>query len=69
MDPYQCATVAIKLQPSEGNPTGIVIINESDFDPTTMTKVTLEPSVVVETPAEPEVPTTPPKVVAPWAAK
>lgn len=73
MHPGSCPTVAIKGEPSEGNPSGIVVINESDFDATTMTKCDLpEPveSVVVEVvPAATVEAETAPKVVAPWAAK
>ena len=67
-----CPTVAIQGEPSEGNPSGIVVINESDFDATTMTMCDApEPvkSMVAEdaiiAPEEAAVA----KVVAPWAAK
>ena len=66
-----CPTVAIKGEPTEGNPSGIVVINESDFDEATMTKCDI-PETPLET-KEPEVPEVPvetvAKVVAPWAAK
>ena len=68
-----CPTVAIQGEPSEGNPSGIVVINESDFDATTMTMCD------APEPTEPVAPegasgafdetTNAPKVVAPWAAK
>jgi hypothetical protein len=32
-----CPTVNIKLAPSDGNPTGLVVINVEDFDAATMT--------------------------------
>lgn len=68
-----CPTVAIQGEPSEGNPSGIVVINELDFDATTMTKCDApEPveSVVVEVvPVATFGTETAPKVVAPWAAK
>lgn len=68
-----CPTVAIKGEPSEGNSSGIVVINESDFDAATMTMCEMpEPveSVVVEVvPVATVEAETAPKVVAPWAAK
>lgn len=75
--PESCATVAIQLEKTEDNPTGIVVINESDFDAETMTKV--EPqaehqpaSTEQQPPADngeqqPPVETGEKKVVAPWA--
>jgi hypothetical protein len=71
MGPGSCPTVAIKGTPTDGNPSGVTIINESDFDAETMTKCDMpEPTepvvvdpVVVEDDKEPA------KVVAPWAAK
>ena len=66
MGPNSCPTIQIQGQPSDGNPSGIVVINESDFDAETMTLATPAP----EAPAAPEA--TPAKsgkkVVAPWAA-
>lgn len=69
--PQSCATVAIQLKKTEDNPTGIVVINESDFDPDTMIKAepanpSLAPAVPVEPPPPAE--TGEKKVVAPWAA-
>ena len=63
--PESCATVAIQLEKTEDNPTGVVVINESDFDAKTMTKVESE----VGQPAEqqPPVESGEKKVVAPWA--
>jgi hypothetical protein len=71
MGPNSCPTVTIKGEPSEGNPSGNVVINESDFDETTMVKVEIVEvpiEVPVEVPAQPE-DTTTAKVVAPWKAK
>lgn len=74
MGPHSCPTVAIQGESSEGNPSGVVIINESDFDPETMTKCKVpEPSEpAAPEPAAPVVDPNaqkePPKVVAPWAA-
>lgn len=78
-----CPTVAIQGKPSEGNLSGVVIVNESDFDPATMTKVgeaqlkteaAEKVAAEVQTKAEAKVleeadPKNQPKVVAPWAAK
>lgn len=71
-----CPTIEIQCEPSEENPSGIVVINEIDFDKATMKKVVSsnkpEPQVPpvkappVEVPAEPSAT---PKAVAPWAAK
>ena len=66
-----CQTVAIATEPTPQNPTGIIVINESDFDASTMTLATVEEPVVlteVKPPVEPPVDTGG-KVVAPWAAK
>lgn len=67
--PESCATVTIQLEKTEANPTGLVVINESDYDAETMTKV--EPQAEQQ-PASTE--QQPPannggekKVVAPWA--
>lgn len=71
MGPNSCPTVTIKGEPSEGNPSGIVVINESDFNEATMVKVDAPETPVVETPVDPvveEVPAAAAKVVAPWAA-
>jgi hypothetical protein len=80
MGPNSCPTCTIQTEPTEGNPTGKVLINESDFDEETMTKCEPDapdaPVVAVaagtETPAGGEA--TPPvagtdagtKIVAPW---
>lgn len=84
-----CPTVTIQTEPSDGNPTGHVVINASDYNAETMTLVNPEeaPKAPEAPPAPPEAPvaqtttappappapvvaeTTPPKVVAPWAAK
>lgn len=68
-----CPTVAIQGEPSEGNPSGIVVINELDFDATTMTMCDApeptEPVVVEVVPVATFGTETAPKVVAPWAAK
>ena len=68
-----CPTVSIKVKPSEGNASGIVVINESDFDETTMTKhveaeATVEAKTETQIKTEVEVQKTDPsaKVVAPW---
>lgn len=62
----QCATVQIQTEPSADNPTGVVTVNESDFDAATMTlwdapaKPPVEvPPVVVVTPVS-NSPVTPP---------
>lgn len=71
MGPNSCPTVAIQGEPSEANPSGVVIINESDFDETSMVKCEIPETPVVETPVDPVVdgvPAAAPKVVAPWAA-
>ena len=69
-----CATVVVQGQPSEGNPSGQTVINESDFDAATMTLA--KPADPVN-PVDPVDPVDPvallepviaPKVVAPWAA-
>lgn len=52
-----CPTVQIQMEPSEDNPSGVVTINESDFDAETMT--------LWEAPVVPVVPVVP--VAAPWA--
>lgn len=39
----ECPTVQIQLAPSADNPTGVVIINESDYDAATMQLVGGEP--------------------------
>lgn len=79
MGPNSCPTIQIQGQPSDGNPSGIVVINESDFDAETMTLATPAPEApeapAPEAPA-PEAPAAPEatpaksgkKVVAPWAA-
>lgn len=84
MHPNACATVAIQGQPCEGNPSGIVVINESDFDPATMTKVAesdlaneaaakaAEVDAAAEAAKLAEAaanPEPPAKIVAPWAAQ
>lgn len=72
MGSNSCPTVAIQGEPSEDNPSGIVVINESDFDAETMTKAEVLEAPVA--PVAPEAPTAPvdtktAKNVAPWAAK
>lgn len=69
MGPNSCATVAIQGEKSEANPSGTVVINESDFDAATMTKVDIPETPAPEAPVDPinEAPAAP-KVVAPWAA-
>jgi hypothetical protein len=82
MSQHSCPTVAIQMEPSEGNPTGVVIVNESDFDEATMTKADVSAEVVpVEVvpvdvvpvdPVDPVVTTAAvpvAKVVAPWKTK
>jgi hypothetical protein len=44
-----CPTVNIKLAPSDGNPTGMVVINAEDFDAATMTLFD-QPVVIPQTP-------------------
>lgn len=82
MGPNSCPTVAIKVDACEGNPDGVVVINECDFDEATMTKyeepepdgsqqpapTVLDPIVP---PVQPVATTTvaEPTVIAPWAAK
>ena len=39
----QCPTVQIQIAPSEANPSGVVVINEEDYDAGTMTLVGAEP--------------------------
>ena len=63
-----CPTVAIQGEPSEGNPSGIVVIDESDFDATTMTKCEMPAEPVVEVVPTEQTDATVPKIVAPWAA-
>ena len=68
-----CSTVRIKTEPSEGNPSGIVVINESDFDAETMTKheetEEAPKAPVAPAPLAPEAPKAKgAKAVAPWAA-
>lgn len=58
-----CPTVEIQAKSTDDNPTGIVVINESDFDAETMTLVVTEPAAPVE-PVEPTAPAS-----APWAKK
>ena len=68
--PESCATVAIQMEKTEDNPTGIVVINESDFDADTMTKADVpEQAPVPATTDEQQPPaeTGEKKVVAPWA--
>jgi hypothetical protein len=71
MAPNSCPTVAIQGEPSEGNPSGIVVINESDFDEATMTLCAIpEPTVETAPETAPQGDLQEPaKVVAPWAAK
>lgn len=70
--PESCATVAIQLEPSADNPTGIVVINASDFDEATMTKAATPEQ---QAPQNQQTEQTPApeggekKVVAPWAAQ
>jgi hypothetical protein len=67
MSQYSCPTVAIQLEITPENPTGIVLINESDFDAATMTKTVSADVIVAETVEAPvEVA---PKIVAPWTVK
>ena len=69
MSQYSCPTVSVQGKQTPENPTGIVVINESDFDAETMTLApepepkTEEPVVVVEEPAKST------KTVAPWKSK
>lgn len=74
MGPNSCPTCVIQTEPSADNPSGKVVINESDFDEATMTKC--EPDA--PTPEAPEAPlaenvvppvdgaTSETKIVAPW---
>ena len=77
-----CKTVTILTEQSKENPSGHVIINESDFNPETMTLADDEAPAEEDpkVPANAEAvnqPVVPPveaskeaaKVVAPWAAK
>lgn len=77
MGPNSCPTVAIHGEPSEGNPSGVVVINESDFNAETMTKIDMpkltkpvatNPVVDVNAGASDNVDKEPPKIVAPWKA-
>jgi len=47
-----CKTLEIQTEPSPGNPSGVVLINESDFNPTIHTMVggNPEPVKVTEVP-------------------
>ena len=67
--PESCATVTIQLEKTEANPTGLVVINESDYDAETMTKV--EPQAEQQPASTEQQPPTDnggeKKVVAPWA--
>jgi hypothetical protein len=69
--PESCATVTIQLEKTEDNPTGLVVINESDFDAETMTKVDpvpeQAPSPATTNEQQPPAETGEKKVVAPWA--
>lgn len=69
MGEHSCPTVAIQCKPSESNPSGVVLINESDFDAATMTKAgEIKVAAKVEV-VEEVTPVKVPKAVAPWAAK
>ncbi len=65
-----CETVQIQCEPCEGNPLGFVVINESDFDPETMTKhqAQEDSSSDVEKVLEAGSVKESAKVVAPWAS-
>jgi hypothetical protein len=70
--PESCATVTIQMEKTEDNPTGLVVINESDYNPETMVKV--DPVPEQQQPASTE--QQPPadnggekKVVAPWTTQ
>ena len=67
--PESCATVTIQLEKTEANPTGLVVINESDYDAETMTKV--EPQAEQQPASTEQQPSADnggeKKVVAPWA--
>jgi hypothetical protein len=72
MSHQTCETVAIQGEKSEGNPTGIIVVNKSDYDLETMTlaepvQAQQEP-IVPPAPVEQEKPLATAKVVAPWAA-
>lgn len=66
-----CETVQIQGEPSEGNPSGVVVINESDFDPATMTKHQEQGESPPDAEKVPEADGVKKstKVVAPWASK
>lgn len=79
MGPNSCPTIQIQGQPSDGNPSGIVVINAADFDAETMTLATPAheapeaPAPEAPAPEAPAAPEATPaksgkKVVAPWAA-
>lgn len=68
--PESCATVTIQLEKTEANPTGLVVINESDFDADTMTKADVPeqaPAPATTDEQQPPAETGEKKVVAPWA--
>lgn len=67
----QCPTVQIQIEPSESNPSGVVVINESDYDPETMKLVSGEPPAP---PVDATASTTAPSetataVTPPWGSK
>lgn len=62
-----CKTVAIKGEPSEGNPSGVVIINESDFDEGSMTKCDVPEADVPEAVDVVQPAKKRGKAVSPWA--
>ena len=66
----QCPTVEIQTEVRDNNPTGVIVINESDFDPETMILVGAEvkPSTAKSVVNPPVI--TPPtggNVAPPWA--
>lgn len=60
----ECPTVKIQMEPSAENPSGVVVINESDFDAATM--VLDGASVATPVVAEPVVLSVVNKVTPPW---
>ena len=74
-----CATKTICVEPTDGNPSGTVVINEEDFDPATMQEYGVEQPQLQLQAATAAKPAKAPKAtapveataapVAPWAAK
>lgn len=64
----ECPTVRIKSDVSEYNPHGYVVVNEADFDKTTM-QLFQEPFAPATSSKKSAAPVSAPANGAPWAAK